>query len=684
LEQFNPLKSFLFIALVLVAFIFTSGCSYLDRMRALSEPTARPTSPATQVPAPTEANEPTPSASQVSIPMGLIKIPVTGEAVQTVLDLDSSERPTLDRYRLAQELKGLTAEELVPNIPDETGYEFNDRLDFIINKDLRGDYRTLPAILRHISENAYWWKGVTTQAADDEIIAAARLFEEQILQINRELFGIEWSPGIDNDPRIHILLVDEPRWDDTIGYFNSLHEYPTGIEPYSNQKEMIFINLGSVAIDSMGFSGELAQEFHNMIHWNQDPNEEAWFTEAMAKLAAFLSGAPPAGNGSRLTNADLFANDPATQLTSQPEVRFTKDVSPFFPHSAAERLFAIYLYEQFGPQLINNVVMNPAPGILGIQEELAKLPGSPTFEDVYADWIIANLLNRTSMDQGQFGYQEIRPASPRPEPIETFDDQPLVDQLPPYGTRYYEVRRAGPVQVEFTGSTMARLTPADPASGNFAWYSNRGDESEFSLTRIFDLSVVDSATLKFKVWCQLEEFYDYAYVEISLDGGRTWEILRTVHGTDKDPNEVALGTGYTGSTPDWRFDSVDLTPYTGQKVQIRYHVITDITTNRDGFQVDDISIPEMGYFDGAESDSGGWKAEGFVRSSNFVPVEWILWLVKSSNPIQVERIKLTPDQAADFEITGLGEGYSLAYIVVSPSAPVTTMGIDYEIMFDQR
>jgi hypothetical protein len=380
------------------------------------------------------------------------------------------------------------------------------------------------------------------------------------------------------------------------------------------------------------------------------------------------------------TNAELFAEYPSIQLTSRPKQRFEQSDKLSFAHNAAERLFAVYLLEQYGSQLIKDIVKNPAPGVLGIREELAKLPGSPSFEDVYATWTVANLLNRTSLADGQYGYQKVRPVPPLLELVRSFDGEPLADQLPPYGARYYEVLHKEPVRVNFIGSTLARLTPADPPSGEYAWYSNRGDETEFTLTRTLDLSSLDEATLKFKTWYQLEEFYDFAYLEVSTDGGSTWEILDTIHGTDQDPNNLSLGVGYTGSTRDWVFDFVDLSPYTGQEIQIRFHVITDFTTNGYGFQVDDIAIPELGYLDGAEDDLGGWEACGFVRSSNLVPVEW---LVEFSNPIQVERIALMPDQAAEFEITGLGEDFTRAAIVISPTAPVTTIEIDYEIGFIQ-
>ncbi|HUV29232.1 MAG TPA: hypothetical protein VMW34_17860, partial [Anaerolineales bacterium] len=139
--------------------------------------------------------------------------------------------------------------------------------------------------------------------------------------------------------------------------------------------------------------------------------------------------------------------------------------------------------------------------------------------------------------------------------------------------------------------------------------------------------------------------------------------------------------GYTGTTLEWLSESLDLSPYAGQEIQVRFTVITDFTTNRDGIQLDDIAIPELGYFDSAEDESGGWDAQGFIRSSNLVPVEWIVWLVKASNPMQVERISLSPAQMAEFEIEGFGEQFNVAALVISPTAPTTTIQLDYELEF---
>ena len=62
-------------------------------------------------------------------------------------------------------------------------------------------------------------------------------------------------------------------------------------------------------------------------------------------------------------------------------------------------------------------------------------------------------------------------------------------------------------------------------SGRYVWWSNRGDESDTTLTRTFDLTGLEQATLQAWLWYDIEKDYDYAYVEVSTDGGQTWEVL---------------------------------------------------------------------------------------------------------------------------------------------------------------
>lgn len=668
-----------FFAALIFAITITplAACSSPAETETAESPAEAIKESATSIP-----DEPTPLPTRAAVPEGLIRIPVPDSAVQTATELANVERTPVDRIRLAREFKGLPDEELVIQIPQPVNFSVNDRIEFIINKNLGGttpDYQAVPARLRHISENAYWWTSVDVNlATDQDIRAAAKNFEEEVMPINRYIFGKEWSPGIDGDPRIHILMVQEEGWGTTYGYFSPINEYPKSIVPASNEKEMFVINFWRPeALDSVEFAGELSHELHHLIHWNHDHHEDYWVQETMSELAKFLVGAKPKFEAFSKNKLELFAEDPTIQLTAWPER------SASIAHYGAVWLFSIYLLEQFGPDLIKDILQNPAPGVNAIREELAKLPEAPGFEDVYANWIVANLLNMSNIYEGQFGYQETTPVDIIYQPVQLFNGEPIGGSLPPYGAQYYLVSRDQPVQVSFTGSTLARLTPVDPFAGEYVWYSNRGDETEFTLTHSFDFSDVDSATLSYATWYELENFFDFAYLEVSTDEGMTWETIETTHGTEQNPTGNSLGYGYTGSSLKWLSETTDLTPYAGQEVQIRFHVITDLSTTRDGFQIDEISIPEIGYYDGAEDNTGGWEVRGFVRSSNFVPAEWILWLITAGNPPQVHRIEIDPDQTANFDIPGLGTNYPRAALILSPTAPTTTIELDYELAFQQ-
>ena len=618
-----------------------------------------------------------PSSTLEPLPTGLALNPVPDSARDTASALLSAAHPPIDYYRLAVQLKGTSIALLTPQPAEAGESQVDDQAVFLVSGTLDSageEYKSVPARLRHISENALWWTNLEASLSDEDVLAAATSFEETVLPINQNLFGKEWSPGIDGDPRIHILMIEEQDATTVYGYFSNINEYPQAIFKNSNEKEIMFMNINGSSLDTEAFTGEMAHEYQHMIHWNQDLNEDLWLNEAMSSLVN--PDTPEVGG---LSNEVLFAQNPDIQLTARPETSFNAEDETHYAHYAAERLFAIYLLEQFGADFIRAVVQNPAPGVVSIQEELNKLEGAPKFDDVYATWLLANFLDMPDLRQGQFGYKNTDPTLPVSQIIESFGEAPVRDQLPPYGARYYQINSDQPVTVDFSGSSLARLTPADPAGGQYAWYSGRGDNSDFTLTRSFDLTGLQKATLNYQVWFELEQFFDYAYLEVSTDNGEHWTALKTMHGTDENPNEMAFGTGYTGTSGEWLSESIDLSRYAEKSIQIRFEVLTDFTTNQDGLQLDNIEIPELNFFDGAEDEGAGWEAQGFVRSTNIVPVKWIVWIVKPGP--EIEWIDLQPEQSTNFEITGLGEEYDFALLVVSPAAPVTTQELDYELIF---
>jgi bacillopeptidase F (M6 metalloprotease family) len=161
------------------------------------------------------------------------------------------------------------------------------------------------------------------------------------------------------------------------------------------------------------------------------------------------------------------------------------------------------------------------------------------------------------------------------------------------------------------------------------------------LTRAVDMTKATTPKLTFWTWYEIEKDYDYGYVAVSTDGGQRWTTLRTEATTADDPNGNNLGNGMTGksgggSKPAWVKQTADLGPYAGKKVLLRFEYVTDGALNFDGLAIDDIAIPEIGFSDDAEKDSG-WTANGFIRSSNVVRQRYIVQVLRFGATPTIER-----------------------------------------------
>ena len=108
------------------------------------------------------------------------------------------------------------------------------------------------------------------------------------------------------------------------------------------------------------------------------------------------------------------------------------------------------------------------------------------------------------------------------------------------------------------------------ASNSFKSRERNKDVS--SMTTVFPTPVKKGMTLSFWCWFDIEDNWDYAFVEISKDG-RYYQLL------DK----------FTGLSDGWTFNNYDLTDYDGESVFIRFRYSTDDNNAREGFYVDDIS-----------------------------------------------------------------------------------------------
>ncbi len=568
--------------------------------------------------------------------------------------LQNTTIPPRDRLDLAERFLGVSDIPAPPTTPPpvlELGAEemfWIDNLDADTSSQIQA---------RLVYETAHIYVFVEDgQNVDVQAIKRSTdTFENTILPRVHAVFGEEWSPGIDGDPHIYILHAAN-LGRSVAAYYGSTSEYPVQAVANSNQHEMFFVNLDTMGryIGTPYYEGVLAHEFQHMVHWHVDQNEDSWTNEGLSELAAML-----AGYGSSEFAPD-FLRAPALQLNTWPED------DPSGLHYGSSFMFMDYFYERYGEAATTTLVRDPANGLLGIEDTLASIgatdptTGAPVkLVDLFGDWLIADLLQDPTVGDGRYAFTNPDMANlPKAEFTATTatNGVPLSLAAPQWGPNYISVpggTNAQAVRVTFKGANTVSIVPAEAHSGRYMWWSNRSDESDTHLTRAFDLTSVQSATLNFWTWYYIENLWDYAYVTVSTDGGTTWTALATTRTTSADPHGNAYGPGYTGQSNGWVQESVDLTPYAGQTILVRFEYITDDSVTQPGMLIDDVSVPEIGYADDFESGDGGWTSEGWLLTNNVLPQPFLVQLVQTGNTAMPVTRLLGPEDApqGEWEIT---------------------------------
>lgn len=529
------------------------------------------------------------------------------------------------------------------------------------------------ATLRYVTPHVYFWVQDGVPYDDGEMKALMDAFENKIYPTNREFFGSEWSPGIDGDEHIYILYA-RGLGSSIAGYFSSADSVHPLVHEYSNAHEMFLFNADNTFLGEEFTYGVLAHEFQHMIHWNQDLNETSWLNEGSSELAAFLNDYDPGGFDW------LYITDPDMQLNDWPN-----DQDATTPHYGAGFLFMTYFLDRFGEDATKALIKDPANGLDSVENALREIDatdpvtGQPISADAFfMDWAVTNFLLDKSVGDGRYVYNNY-PAANRASATETIyncPQTPIKRDVHQYGVDYIAIECAGDHTLSFTGSTVTGLLPADPYSGDYAFWSNKGDESDMTLTHEFDFTNVSGPIeLSYQTWYDIETDWDYLYLETSEDGV-TWEIITTPSGTDTDPSGNSYGWGYTGVTNGWIEEKVDLSQFAGKKVFVRFEYVTDAAVNGEGLLLDDVKVEAAGYSSDFEADDGGWEAKGFVRVQNVLPQTFGLALILTSDS-SVTMIPLNPDQTADISIS-LQPGEK-AYLVVSGTTRFTRELASYQI-----
>lgn len=391
--------------------------------------------------------------------------------------------------------------------PSVSADSIGDESNFFVNSDYDEFSRNAAsATLRHVSNRAYfyvddrYWAGLGQFAKNDLITDTqelARQFDEFIYSQEVGFFGSEPNPGVDGDPKITVLLEDLKRG--VGGYFETANLYRKELADTSNEREMVVVNVDSIEGNGKNY---LAHEFQHLLSFNQkelirDVSEDVWLNELRSEYAVTWVGYNSVFNGSNLDRRlDTFLSDPSDSLTEWPNT--TLDYS----HAA---VFAEYLTEQFGPQIISETMKLYSGGIRSINQYFQSKNLQDNFSNVFGRWLAANYWNNTTFDP-RLGYKKegLRDISvePRQYTVAYPENYALEYDLEPWEGSWHKLNlyympEGKAVKVDFNSERGFNLWYIDN-QGNFGSLPDGGViPNKGGLTSVVLMPVNESETSRF-------------------------------------------------------------------------------------------------------------------------------------------------------------------------------------------
>lgn len=239
-----------------------------------------------------------------------------------------------------------------------------------------------------------YWNGLSSSS---RAVTASNLadmsdsFDSVIYPEVTGVFGTEWNPGIDNNPKITVLITQMK--DNIGGYFREEDELKRSQIANSNEREMLYLNtdfLGS----TRNMKAFLAHELQHLIHYNQksrlrNVREEVWVNEMMSEVASSIAGLNDIYRGSNLqSRVSTFLDSPGDDMTRWNNQKEDYGVASMFGH---------YLLGKYGEGFFTALSQSSEKEFEAINEALDAVGADVRFEDVFNNWVTASLVNNCAV-----------------------------------------------------------------------------------------------------------------------------------------------------------------------------------------------------------------------------------------------------------------------------------------------
>lgn len=283
-----------------------------------------------------------------------------------------------------------------------------------------------------------------------------------------EMFGNPMLPGIDGYDEIFIVLTTINDKYDGVENFNLITTYYDydnqliqGVNEYSCQREVIFIDPSKVEAGTDSFMRELSKSLQKHIRWYnkvwikhndasiQDERDDRisdsdyWVNEGLSELAGYIAG---------------YGHSPAWEFfQAYPDTTLGQTYPDYYYETSrgAGYLFFLYLFEQFGPDIITQIEQNDTTGITSITDAIKTLRITRSIESIFNDWIVANYIDNISISNGVYGYNSLNISAKPTAEINTFpkEEQELTIYQQEVDYIHISSGDAGSVRFVFNGES---------------------------------------------------------------------------------------------------------------------------------------------------------------------------------------------------------------------------------------
>ncbi|MFW9798849.1 MAG: hypothetical protein ACFFD9_00275 [Candidatus Thorarchaeota archaeon] len=381
----------------------------------------------------------------------------------------------------------------------------------------------------------------------------------------------------------NIISIDTWAWEDRIG--------PEGTEWLP----------GEYVDRPFTYEAIIAHEEQHLIHSDYHSGDPSFINEGCSMYAEVL-----AGYGIPWGDINSYLATPDNSLTEWGDQGGINILADY----GAAALFAIYLIDQFGFDYWSNYMAQPVNGIPGLETGFGRM----TFDKVFHNWRIANLIHSDRPGHGRYNYKTLDLAEA--EPVRTYPlEGPYipwtsgssfgttitilgydtgVSLLSPYSTDYIELTEMKKPRAKlflFDGDDSGYIDPGPQWTYDGGlWYSGQYDLMNTVIAGVANVDAGDPTLVMTTFW-DIESWWDFGFVQVSTDDGMTWtslenEFTTSVHDPAAHPNVVANLPGLTGSSGDFIQIEFDLSAYTGE-VLIGFRYVTDWAFTEEGWIIDD-------------------------------------------------------------------------------------------------